>query len=96
MEAGVWGCVCDTRCKQGCIYLFGVSGWSQWKLVFGGVCVIRRCKQGCIYLFGVSGWSQWKLVFGGVCVIRRCKQGCQYIYLVFQGGVSGSWCLGGG
>ena len=40
-----------------------VSGWSQWKLLFGGggVCD-TKCKQGCIYLFGVSGW---KLVFGG-------------------------------
>ena len=35
---GSWclGGVCDTRCKHGCIYLFGVSGWSPWKLVFGG------------------------------------------------------------
>ena len=66
MEAGVWGGGGDTRCKQGCIYLFGVSGWSQWNLVFGGGGGDTKCKHGCIY-----------------------------IYLVFQGGVRGSWCLGG-
>ena len=39
----------DTKCKQGCIYLFGVSGWGPWKLVFGGVCG-TRCKQKHEYL----------------------------------------------
>ena len=65
--SGTWCLeVCDMKCKHGCIYLFGVSGCSQWKLVFGGGCD-TKCKHGCIYLFGVSGWSQWNLVFGGVC-----------------------------